>query len=248
MSKNHSLFIYPVPLFALFLALNAHSTTNYPNKIYDLSPIPGKYQTYAPPSSEFLYDTALKFQNTLKVQYELINSPYYDQLFEGRSSSSTINDFNANSRIFELRSYYHWKVPIEPGIAINYQDGVWNGDELTFKWSAIHIGPSIRFSLTKGPTTRLKSSIGVLKSVFYEGATGNHEYKFSSTTTQLDLEAVSFSRIGKLILGITYRHYLVSLQSTDSPAGRKDKSGMHSISLNAGFEFSLKFTNLKEGS
>lgn len=188
-----------------------------PNKTYADKP---RYQSN---------DEILELESHFSFHVESMTNSFFANLYNGTETTSTANRF-------QVKTYYNSKLPVDFGLSLGYQEGLWNEIDNRVKWTTGYFGPSLRWQFAKTGKFRFNAKVGVERSFQFKAIGANSQTTFSSLHYELELEAIYNSAIGPFLFGWTLRNMTWQLENTDGPLVVNDnRDSILSTSFFAGY-------------
>lgn len=180
-------------------------------------------------------DKELLVENHLTFHIESMNNSYFADLYGGTETVSTANRF-------QNKAYFNSFLPVDFGLSIGYQSGLWNEPDNQVKWSASYIGPSLRWTFIELEKASFNLKFGVEHSFNFKAIGANSKGHFSSLLYEFELEAVYYSSLGPILLGFSYRNMTWQLEDSEGLSGFADnKQVLASNSFFIGHRIDLDF-------
>lgn len=180
-------------------------------------------------------DQVLNFENHLTFHIETLSNQFFADTYNGTETSSTANRF-------QLKSYYNSQLPVDFGLSLGFQEGLWNEVNNQVRWSTGYFGPSLRWQFAKWGKLHFNTKIGVERSFRFKAIGPNSDTNFSSLLWEWELEGVYYSFMGPILVGWTLRNMTWTLEDTDSVTGFVDNRGdVTSSSLFVGYRIDFDY-------
>lgn len=165
-------------------------------------------------------DKKLKTIHLLNYQTQRVYDPFSAAVFASYLNIHPNTYLTAHADVLEYQGYLPWKLPLDFGINLNYVAGSWKDQALGFHWRSVNIGPQIQkvFALDSfNPNIKLRSSFGVLKSLFFNISSDQvpSNIEFSSTSSRLSLEGLYSTSYGTFGIGPYYSLSKYSVITSD---------------------------------
>jgi hypothetical protein len=179
---------------------------------------------YPEPSVFKLRNTTATFDTQFNLYFESLQTPAFN--------SVNGQDFLSNTfgNRFELRTLYNSSLPVNFGLALNYQTAKWKNDDEELQLSIISIGPHFQHYIFQEDGIGLSFLFGAEYAPIYKTSSALGEDKYSGAIFDLGAEAEWSTHYGKWSVGAHYRRHNLTLTSTN----RADNTSVpESINMNA---------------
>lgn len=193
-----------------------------PNKVYIAKE---KYHTI---------DKTLEIETHLTFHLEAISNPFFADIYGGTETISTANRFQS-------KTYYNSILPVDFGLSLSYQSGLWNETDNQVKWTAGSFGPSLRWQFAKWGKLKMNTKLGVERSFNFKAVGPSSINRFSSLLYDFELEASYDSSIGPIVFGWGYRRMTWQLEAAEFSSDFVDnKQEISSTSLFLGYRIDFE--------
>lgn len=211
-----------------------HTTNlNSVEKVIELrSKIAGD-KVYPPKTRIHTSDKSLPIETHFIFRSETSNLSYI-----GKNLGYT--DGNGNSNTIGVKFFAHSFLPVDLGLAFDYQIGSLNfEDDTESSWTAAYIGPALKWNFYKRGSFDLNTQFAVKKSLFFNTSVGGENVSFSNLLWNVGLEAVYKTQYGNLSIGYESSFIRSSLKGELPNRGPVDteKETMNQNSITVGYQF-----------
>ncbi len=171
----------------------------------------------------FTLNKKLNIRNYLSLGIENINYQIAKQ-YNGGEDSQTMATRG------ELRSYFPFKFPIIPGIALSFQRGLGNGETSSYSWMAFEIGPTFRYRAYSGKKHAIDLSLFAGRSLYYQAEFEDQVVGLQTNFAGLSIEDVYSTSYGGFTLGAEAR--IIDVKNTGSTVSQNiEERNMKSMSF-----------------
>jgi hypothetical protein len=108
-------------------------------------------------------------------------------------------------------------LPVQFGLALNYQSAYWKNDFEEVRISILSFGPHFQYNFYRNEGLIFNALLGAEVAPIYKGTTATYTDKYSAALFDLGVESEWDSVIGKWSLGSHFRHHEISLDHTTRP-------------------------------
>jgi hypothetical protein len=179
-------------------------------------------------------DPSLKIESHLTFHIEAISNPFFADIYGGTETLSTANRFQS-------KTYYNSLLPVDFGLSLGFQEGLWNDTDNQVKWKMGSFGPSLRWRFAKWGKLKTNAKFGVERSFEFKAIGASSNNKYSSLLYEFELEASYDSPIGPILFGWGFRKMTWQLENADFTANFKDnKQEISSTSLFLGYRIDFE--------
>ncbi|MCK5882982.1 MAG: hypothetical protein KAG61_04780 [Bacteriovoracaceae bacterium] len=199
----------------------------------NIGAVPIHYTPYFKIEGPTTHDKSFKIENYLSFGFEKISYPIASQ-YNGDEETSTVA-----TRV-ELRSYFPFKFPIRPGLALSFQRGIGSGPTSNHSWMAIELGPAFRYRAYQGAAHNIDLSLFGGRSLYYQAEFENQSVGLQSSFAGFAVEDVYHTKYGGFTAGLELRIFDVkNFDGTTEMDIKKRNQRSSSISLFFGKELNL---------
>ena len=182
-------------------------------------------------------------RSTLKTynKIALIDSQFnYHLDIMSTAPLSTLYSQNMNSTMthrFEVRSFYLGELPVDFGLALNYQTGYWKNDIESFSLSILSLGPHLKKTVYEQDEFSLSAHFGAEYAPVYRSSSGDAIDHFHGVILNFGAETIWQSDLGRWTVGAQMRRHDLSLsESTRAGVNEEPKEFvLSSLSLTLGY-------------
>lgn len=168
-------------------------------------------RTIYPPPSVFRANNKNAFFDTqFNMHLENINATAFNSLYKTEFSSSL-------GKRFEFRTLFSSELPVNFGVALNYQTASWSDKNSNMNFSAISFGPHLQHYIYEDEKRAFSLLMGCEFSPTYKTSTNEFTDKYSAVILDLGIEILWQADFGKLSAGAHFRRHDLKLNSTSRP-------------------------------
>jgi hypothetical protein len=179
-------------------------------------------------------DSSLEIESHLTFHVESISNPFFADIYGGTETVSTANRFQS-------KTYYNSVLPIDFGLSLSLQTGLWNDSDNQVRWKMGSFGPSLRWQFAKWGKLKMNTKFGVERSFNFKAAGTSSVNQYSSLLYDFELEASYDSPIGPILFGWGVRKMTWQLERAEFAANFTDnKQEITSTSLFLGYRFDFE--------
>ncbi len=179
-------------------------------------------------------DPSLKIETHLTFHAEAISNSYFADIYGGTETLSTANRFQS-------KTYYNSLLPVDFGLSLSFQTGLWNEADNPVSWKSGSFGPSLRWRFGKWGKLKMNTKVGVERSFNFKAVRGDTINEFSSLSYDIELEASYDSPIGPILFGWGFRRMTWQLETSQFSSNFKDdKQELTSTSLFLGYRLDFE--------
>lgn len=191
-------------------------------------------KVYIAKEKYYSIDPSLQVETHLTFHVEAISNPFFADIYGGTETLSTANRFQS-------KTYYNSLLPIDFGLSLGFQEGLWNETDNQVKWKMGSFGPSLRFQFAKWGKLKMNAKFGIETSFGFKAIGASSNNRFSSLLYEFELEASYDSPIGPILFGWGLRRMTWQLENADSVASFVDnQQEISSTSLFLGYRFDFE--------
>ncbi len=180
-------------------------------------------------------DKIMEIESHFSFHIETMKSIFFADLYSGTETLSTANRFQS-------KTFFNSVLPVDFGISLGFQKGLWNDTDNQVRWSTGYFGPSLRWQFAKWGKARFNTKLGIERSFGFTATGVSSRANYSSLLYEFELEAVYQSSIGPFLFGWTLRNMSWQLEDTDTPLNIiNNKIDITSTSIFAGYRVDIDF-------
>jgi hypothetical protein len=156
------------------------------------------------------------------------------------ASTLDIESASASSNSFSFKTYYDSILPIDFGFVMDYQTGKFATEETNSTiWSALYLGPTIKYDLLESKKFKLNTQFAVKKSIFFNATSDESKIHYSTLLWQIGLEGVYKTSIGNFSIGFesSFIRSSVKGELSDQEKFNNEKTTMQQNAVAIGYQY-----------
>lgn len=185
-------------------------------------------EIYPPKSRYNIIDSTIPFEFHIVYKSESSN-------FKGLNTITQNELESSKSSSIGIKGYFNSLLPIDFGLALDYQAGEAQNNNESVIWKSISIGPTIKYDFLKLENFSFNTQFAVKKSLVFNASSELSDAQFSSLAWQIGVEAVYHTNYGNLSLGFDNSFIKTSvkgeLNEQTSFNNEKETSNQNAITL-----------------
>ncbi|PIK14750.1 hypothetical protein [Halobacteriovorax sp. JY17] len=175
---------------------------------------------------------------TIPVEFHLL---YRSETTDFKSlntlASSKLEAAKSNS--ISLKGYFNSLLPIDFGMAFDYQSGKAESDSESIIWKAISIGPTIKYDFFKTTNFNFNTQFAVKKSLSFNASSELGDAQLSSLAWIAGIEGVYKTNYGNLSLGFESSFIKTSIKGElqGQSSFSNEKESMNQNAFTVGYQY-----------